>query len=359
MGESQHEARSKHMTANLKLRETLRNSVGMVIPVWFPESLSPEQIQECLLITLDDCDHYLPWEQVVLVVDGDERSYRIARDLQTSCKARHGSTFDVLYHAENRGKGHAVVLGAQWFLERKGLQYLTIRDADGDHSLNDLVNLVRLTIHLQLAEQMDTLIIIGRRNHPSRALGFIRGEYEALLNRVLVEAVKFTLAQQQTVLKTHYFSASEDYPDLHSGYKLYSRKVCELMIQQPWERPPWVGGEIYRYGVEAVPFVEGALAGAIVGEITRLSREPRFSGHSAFARPETNAGVLLWTFLRVGIGLDQAAAILDNHLSRVTLWTDPQGREDLLQLRRSILEPLLRSAQQRHTLPDCKAPSFF
>ncbi|MBI3329517.1 MAG: hypothetical protein HYZ81_22790, partial [Nitrospinae bacterium] len=220
-------------------------------------------------------------------------------------------------------------------------------------------HLLRLAIHLQSTEGTDKLLIIGRRNHPHRTLGFIRGEYEALLNRVVLEAVRFTLAQHQIVLKTQYFSLSGEYPDVHSGYKLYSRNVCELMVQQPWERPPWVNGAIYRYGVEAVPFVEGVLAGAIVGEITRLTREPRFTGHSAFAKPETNGGVILWTFLRSGIGPDQASAILDNHISRLTLWTDPQGREDLLRLRRRVLEPLLQAAQQPPSLADAKAGSYF
>ena len=41
----------------------------------------------------------------------------------------------------------------------------------------------------------------------------------------------------------------------------------------------------YRYGVEAVPFVEGVMAGAVVGEITRLTQEPDFSGHGALLGP--------------------------------------------------------------------------
>lgn len=358
-GGNKERAKPDCMNANRQLMETLRRSVAMVIPVWFPTSLSSQQIQDSLLSTLDDCDHYLPWEQVVLVVDGDERGYRIARDLQAACQQRHSSTFDVLYHAENRGKGYAVSLGAQWFLEKTGLAYLTIRDADGDHALNDLLNLMRLAIHLQATEQTDALIVIGRRNHPHRVLGFIRGEYEALLNRVIVDAVRFALARHQTVLNTQYFSLAGEYPDVHSGYKLYSRKVCELMVQQPWERPPWVAEEIYRFGVEAVPLVEGMLAGAMVGEITRLTREPGFTGHSAFAKSETNGSVILWTFLRIGIGPDQGAAMLDNHISRLTWWTDPQGREHLLQLRRYVLERLHQAAQQPSGLADVKAGAFF
>jgi hypothetical protein len=328
------------MLTNLQLMDVMRRSLGMLIPVWFPPTLSDNQVRDMLLNTLHDCEHFLPWEHVVLVVDGDARSYAVVQDLQAACRQRHGEAFDVLYSAENSGKGAAVLRGTQWFLEKNGLEYLTTRDADGDHALNDLVNLMRLALALRTDADTDRVIVVGRRNHSHRVLGWMRGEFETLLNRVLVDAVRFALAQRQQVLNTRYFSLSGEYPDLHSGYKVYSRRICELMVERAWDHPPWVGPEIYRYGVEAVPFVAGVMAGAVVGEVTRLTHEPQFTGHSAFARPETNGSVLVWTFLRLGIGASQAAAILDNHLLRLTLWTDPQGRGSLLELRRYALEKL-------------------
>ena len=68
----------------------------------------------------------------------------------------------------------------------------------------------------------------------------MRGEFETLLNRVLVEAVSFALAQRQHILNTRYFSLLGEYPDLHSGYKVYSRRVCELMVEARGNvRPGW------------------------------------------------------------------------------------------------------------------------
>jgi hypothetical protein len=332
------------MDPSTQLMTCMQRSLGMLIPVWFPTSLPSEKVRETLLATLEDCDHYLPWTHVVLVVDGDMRSLAMVQEIQKTVGQRHGQTFDVVDCVENGGKGQAVLRGTQWFLERQELQYLAIRDADGDHALNDLVNLMRLAEALRHDENTDRLLIIGRRNQRHRALGWIRGEYEALLNRVLIDAVRFALAQRRQVLNTRHFDLSEEYPDLHSGYKVYSRRVCELMVARPWEHPPWVGGEIHRYGVEAVPFIEAVMAGAIVAEVTRLTHEAEFSGHGAFARPETNAGVLLWTFLRLGIGVAQAMAILDNHLSRLALWTDPQGRTALLDLRQQVLHTLTQVA---------------
>jgi hypothetical protein len=331
----------------------------MIVPVWFPPTLTDAQVQENLLTTLHDCEHYLPWEHVVLVVDGDARSAAIVQELQRTWRQRHGQAFEAVYSDENRGKGFAVLRGAEWFLERRELQYLAVRDADGDHALNDLVNLMRLATLLRAREGSDRLIIIGRRNHPHRALGWRRGEFETLLNRVLVDAVRFAVAQRREVFKTQYFSLSDEYPDIHSGYKVYSRKICELMVQHPWERPPWVGAEIFRYGVEAVPFVEGAMAGAVIGEITRLTQEPEFSGHAAFARPETNGIVLLWSFLRLGIPPQQAIILLDNHISRLTLWADPQGRESLVELRRYVSEGLVQATGEICTVQEVKARFYF
>ena len=346
------------MNTNLRLTDAIRRSLGMVIPVWFPPGLTDDQVRENLLTTLEDCEHYLPWGHVVVVVDGDVRSSAIVRELQRACRERYGQMFDVIDGSENRGKGFAVYCGAQWFLNKPDLEYLTIRDADGDHALNDLINLMRLTLALRASEGTEALIIVGRRNHPHRALGWIRGEFETLLNRVLIDAVRFALARHQRVLKAQYFSLSGEYPDLHSGYKVYSRKVCELMVRHTWERLPWVGAEIYRYGVEAVPFVEGAMAGAIVAEVTRTTREPDFSGHGGFAHPETNGSVLLWTFLRLGIKPAQAVAILDNHLSRLPLWTDPQGKASLLQLRQYVRGRLLAGTPQQTSSSEVKSSPY-
>jgi hypothetical protein len=339
--------------------DVMGRSLGMLIPVWFPPTLSDHQVRDTLLDTLHDCEHFVPWEHVVLVVDGDARSYAVVQDLQAACRQRHGQAFDVVYSVENGGKGAAVIRGTQWFLEKNGLEYLTTRDADGDHALNDLVHLMRLALALRTDEDTDRVIVVGRRNHPHRALGWMRGELETLLNRVLVDAVRFALAQRQQVLNTRYFSLSGEYPDLHSGYKVYSRRVCELLVEHPWEHPPWVGPEIYRYGVEAVPFVEGVRAGAIVGEITRLTHEPEFSGHGAFAQPETNGSVLLWTFLRLEIAGSQAAAILDNHIPRLALWAAPQGRATLLELRRYVLERLCLLTQESPPLGNKQMAGYF
>ena len=87
-------------------------------PVWFPPTVSDDQVRDTLLDTLHDCEHFLPWEHVVLVVDGDARSYAVVQNLQAACRQRYGQAFEVLYSAENGGKGAAVIRGTQWFWHR-------------------------------------------------------------------------------------------------------------------------------------------------------------------------------------------------------------------------------------------------
>jgi hypothetical protein len=150
------------MNTHRPLVDLMRRALGMVIPIWFPPSLSVDQVWAGLLVTLHDCDHFLPWEHVALVVDGDVRSYPIVQELQDSCRQQHGQAFDVIYSADNKGEGYAVVRGAQWFLEKQDLEYLTIRDADGGHALNDLVNLMRLALTLHVSEGTDALLIAAQ-----------------------------------------------------------------------------------------------------------------------------------------------------------------------------------------------------
>ena len=104
-----------------------------------------------LLDTLHHCEHFLPWEHVVLVVDGDARSYAVVQDLQTACRQHHGQAFDVLYSAENGGKGlRSYVARSGSWTGWSGVS--DHRDADGDHALNDLVNLMRLAVSLRANE---------------------------------------------------------------------------------------------------------------------------------------------------------------------------------------------------------------
>ena len=62
------------------LMEVMRRSLGMLIPYGFhPRIRRPGA--GTLLDTLHDCEHFLPWEHVVLVVDGDARSYAVVQNL--------------------------------------------------------------------------------------------------------------------------------------------------------------------------------------------------------------------------------------------------------------------------------------
>jgi len=191
------------MQTDLQVMDLMQRSLAMVIPVWFPPHLTADQVRESLIVTLLGCEHVLPWSHVVLVIDGDARSYPIVQELQDSCRQQHGQAFDVLYSADNRGKGDAVIRGAEWFLAKDFLTYLTIRDADGDHALNDLVNLMRMALMLRGIGDTEAVIVVGRRNHLHQSLGWMRGEFETLLNRVLIDGgIKYKIFDKEGIEPT-------------------------------------------------------------------------------------------------------------------------------------------------------------
>ena len=68
---------------------------------------------------------------------------------------------------------------------------------------------------------------------------------------------------------------------------------------------------------------------------------------------------MLWTCLRLGIETPQATSILDNHLSQLALWTSPQGRASLLELRQFVLRRLHEAAQEPSSPIEVKANSYF
>jgi hypothetical protein len=61
----------------------------------------------------------------------------------------------------------------------------------------------------------------------------------------------------------------------------------------------------------------------------------------------------------MGIKAIQAAAIIDNHMARMIMWSDPQGRASLLELRRYVVEKLLASSQAPNTFSVVEAIPYF
>src|SRR5205823_10788948 len=125
---------------------------------------------------------------------------------------------------------------------------------------DDLPHLFRLGEQIARETGCEQVLIVGRRTAVHPPLGWLRGEYEQVVNAVLVEALQFSLARRGRVLARQYWAA--ELPDLQSGYKLYSRGACEeavAALRRAEERRP----ELLplRRGMEILPFAAICSAG--------------------------------------------------------------------------------------------------
>jgi hypothetical protein len=356
-------------------RHEMRGRVGLVVPVWFPEDL-PDAVCETLLrTTLADCSSCLRPEHVALVVDGVPRLAALAERLSAElggglgeCVAPTplrgvpppgGAAFQVLAPAVNQGKGGALVVGWEALLADPALEFIATRDADGDHFLDDLPHLFRLGEQMSCETGSDRVVVIGRRTAVHPPLGWLRGEYEQVVNAMLVEALQFSLARRGYVLPRQYWAA--DVPDLQSGYKLYSRAACAEAVRAlrkaDQEHPEL---QPLRRGMEILPFAAVCAAGGIAGEAPRATYyDQPVTSYGRVDRVRFFGDPLAWSLCELEVAPDAARGILDNALARSTLMTDPDGRRELLALRRHTLETLaaLRSVDAGE-LPDPHTRQF-
>ncbi|MFQ6111350.1 MAG: hypothetical protein ACE5LX_04875, partial [Nitrospinota bacterium] len=276
-------------------------ALGVVMPVWFNPRLPLRTIGERLRLTLSGTELYIGQGKLVVVVDGDARSLRVLKELLKEGVGPPEGHQRLIHLRRNRGKGRALVEGLKALLPQKDLHFFAFRDGDGDHYLNDLMNLYRYALWMREKGANDDLIVIGRRAHIGRSVGMARADFEVILSRVTLEALKFHLARKGRALDLRFLSGYEEVPDLMSGYKIVSRSLAELIVRRDWQEVlPKRTIDLYRYGMELIPLVEGATRGGLLGEVQRRVGEERgLSGHGRFADPRVNAGLALWLFLRL------------------------------------------------------------
>ncbi|MCC6444977.1 MAG: glycosyltransferase [Armatimonadetes bacterium] len=317
--------------------QDIRGRLGMVVPAWFPTDTPQEQVEALLRATLSDFDSLLEPERLVVVVDGQERILRAAGRLRPQL-----GPFHVVWQEENRGKAAAVVAGIRALLPDQGLEYIMTRDADGDHFMNDAPHLFRLGLQMSEETENPCVAVIGRRTSVHRPLGWVRGEYEYILNELLIEGFKFTLARTGHVLDTRYFTTYGPYPDMQSGYKLYSRQAAEKAasgLTRAQQTEPRL--DMMRWGCEIVPMVEIALTGGLLGEITRLTfYDQPVTSYGKLDRPRTYGAKAAWAFRRMALSPLQAAHLMANAFPRHALYTDPTGREELAALWSFVLQEM-------------------
>jgi len=319
-----------------------RHHTGIVIPVYFP--IGVDRTTGIGLLR-DTARSYVALVDdprcVCLSVDGAAHGLDIAQDIAKECGA------SVACSQENRGKLNGVRHGVAALWERDELDYFVEVDSDGDHFANELLNLLRAALHARAADGGEVLVL-GRRISKHRPMGFLRGELEEFADRVLLDALYYDAAQRGVPMRLEYATALEEYPDFHSGFKLFSRSTAQaVFLEEP--RMCGVGDDTYfRHACEAVMTVESLLAGARLVLVNRSTfNEQPVTTFGLLDRERLVADKIIWPCLRLGAPPAFVAQWLANHLPRLLLNTlVPQGKEELLAIRRLVFEALGAQAEE-------------
>jgi len=337
--------------------DEMRERIAVVIPAYYSQRPSDELVAQLSWITLCDTQVYHPLENTWVVVDGDPRTERILHNLQNELLAKQGQTFNLLPLPVNKGKFWVMREGIRAILdERPGVDYILVRDGDGDHVNSDIPRLVRGADILARETGQTRMIVIGRRSSRHRPMGWLRGELETMLDQITMDALAYYQAQQGVVLDTSRLQFG-GVPDLSSGYKVYGRDIALSLFGN---EPPSLCGvsasDYWHYGPETVTIVEAVLQGVTLAEVPRLTWDGQPATSFGEFRIVRLYGALLgWVFVRLGIGLANAAQMIDNIYPAITLRTTREGQETLSQIRTFALEHLRAHSQTAEDIPAPRA----
>jgi len=309
--------------------ELMNEDTGVVVPVYFPPNVDTTRGETLLR---DNVRAYLRQitepTRLCLSIDGESNGGAIAR--------RMASEYDVSLVAspENRGKLHSAANGVRYILDNHDIEYVAIVDQDGDHFANELVNFVRTAARISGFLDSNRVMVLGRRLSRHRPLGLLRGELEELADRILLDALHYHAAKIDTPLRMEYANLFGEFPDFHSGYKLFSRQSAQDALLT--QRPPAGVSEAchYRHACEAVMTVEALLAGAYLGVVNRSTfNEQPITTFGMYDRRQLIADKLIWPCKRLDIPVSFVKQFLANHIPRLLLNTMvPDGREELKEI---------------------------
>ena len=328
--------------------------VGTVVPAYFSSKPTDDTVRHLLRVTLGDCHHYTRLESVWVVIDGDPRTARLVEELRERVFCEQRSTFNTLVLPENRGKLWAIKEGARALLDaRPSVGYVVTRDCDGDHAVSDMPALVRAAIHLAEVRGDSRVIVIGARRSRHRPMGWVRGELEALLDRVMLDALAYALARQGRALDLSHCQSRNSVPDLSSGYKVYGREIAKaLFLEHEPQMACLSAPDYWHYGPEMVSIVEGILAGAVIGEMQRLTWDGQpTTSFGEFDHLSFHGELLAWVCSRLELPLQVAAQFYDNCVPGTSLRTTAQGRDLLVSLRHYALARVQAYRKQSGPLP--------
>jgi hypothetical protein len=315
-------------------QDALRRTTGVVVPVHLPAGEGAALGAALLRDTVAAlCRELERPASVVLSVDGEEHGGKTAAELAAELGVA------VVGAPESQGKLAAARRGVARLLEDGSPVYVAVVDSDGDHFANELANLVRAARHVEARDPVGALIL-GRRLSRHRPLGFLRGEYEELADRVLLDALAYDAARRGSPLRLEYATPFEECPDFHSGYKLFTREIARRVFLDPPRLCGVSDAGYHRHAVEAVMVVEALAAGAALGVVNRSTfNEQPVSAFGQLERRRLVADKIIWPCKRLAVPGAFVRQWMTNHSARLLLPTLlPQGREELRQIRSLVHE---------------------
>jgi hypothetical protein len=266
-------------------------------------------------------------------VDGAPNGARAAQEIAYELGTQ------VYVAPQNRGKLAAARNGVECLLQNTRLQYLAVVDQDGDHFAHELLNLVQVARHITAHAGNDRTLVVGRRISRHRPMGFLRGELEEFADRVLLDALAYRAAIAGRPLHLEYVTTLDEFPDFHSGYKLFSRRTAEDVF----EGDPQLAGVsedcYYRHACEAVMTVEALERGAHLGIVNRstLNEQP-ITTFGLLNLSQLVADKIIWPCKRLDIPADFVRQWMANHAPRLLLNTlAPAGQDELARIQGLVL----------------------
>ncbi|NKB70076.1 MAG: hypothetical protein GKR89_23635 [Candidatus Latescibacteria bacterium] len=326
--------------------DTVEHRLGVVVPVYFPQGVDHSLGRRLLEDNVSSYLRYLTRpETLCLSVDGAEYGREIADDLATRLGVR------VCVAPHNKGKLQAVRAGMAALYEETGLDYLAAVDADGDHFANEVVNLVRGARWVQQKSGAEVMVL-GQRRSRHHPMGLLRGELEELADRVLLDALAYDAVGRGQPLALEWGTTLAEFPDFHSGFKLFSRSLVPPTFTQTPHLSEAGEDAYFKHGVEAVMTVESLLAGGRLVLVNRSTyNEQPISTFGLLNRTRMVADKIIWPCKRLGVPGPFVDQWLRNHIPRLLLGTlAPQGQEELAQIHRLVLEAYAMEAGPELTL---------
>ncbi|MDA0708594.1 MAG: hypothetical protein O3B73_00120 [bacterium] len=311
--------------------DTMRHQTGVVVPVYFPEQIDRSRATALLRDTVFHyCTQVDDPAHICLSVDGAVHGEREVTDL-----AREFGV-STCVGASNRGKLSGAQQGVVHLLGNTDIRFIALVDQDGDHFANELLNFIRTARHIGL----DRVLVLGNRLSRHRPMGFARGELEELADRLLLDALTYHAAQTGLPLRLEYANTLGEFPDFHSGYKVFSRRAAEDVFLSAPERAGCSETCYYRHACEAVMVVECLTRAGYLGVVNRRTfNEQPITTFGLYNRQQLIADKIIWPCKRLNIPAAFVKQWMDNHLPRLTLGTlVPDGKNELASIRKIVLD---------------------